>query len=119
MVGARKAIESLYSGLCTITEYQPSIDPTTGITSHNEVDVAASIKCRLSFKHVPVASEGSPASTATQRIKLFLAPELQVKPGSKITVTQNGVTIEYSRSSEPATYSTHQEIILEVFKGWL
>lgn len=119
MVGARRAIESLYSGICTITEYQPTTDPITKITSHTEVDVATNVKCRLSFKHVSVASEGSPAGTVSQRIKLFLAPELQVKPGSKITVTQNGRVTAYSRSSEPATYSTHQEIMLEVFKGWL
>jgi hypothetical protein len=48
----------------------------------------------------------------------LIAPEIHVKPGSKLTITQNGVTTEYKNSGEPALFDTHQEIILELFKGW-
>jgi hypothetical protein len=41
-----------------------------------------------------------------------------VKPGSKLTITQNDMTTEYQSSGKPAFYSTHQEIVLELFKGW-
>ena len=58
------------------------------------------------------------ASAVVQIAKVFLAPEIKVKPGSKLSVTQNGVTTEYKSSGEPAFYSTHQEIVLELFKGW-
>lgn len=54
----------------------------------------------------------------SQGTKLFTVPEIQIKPGSKIIVTQNGVTTVYSSSGVPAVYPTHQEVILELFEGW-
>lgn len=53
-----------------------------------------------------------------RQLRLFLAPEIKVAPGSKITITQNGVVGEYKNSGVPAMYDTHQEIMLELFKGW-
>ena len=38
--------------------------------------------------------------------------------GSKITVTQNGVTTDYASSGKPAVYETHQEVILELKEKW-
>ena len=58
------------------------------------------------------------AASVTQGLKLFLAPEIRVKPGSKVIVTQNGITGAYSASGEPAVYSTHQEIVLELSGRW-
>ena len=43
---------------------------------------------------------------------------VHIKGGSKIVVTQNGRTQIFSSSGEAAVYPTHQEIILELFKGW-
>ena len=37
------------------------------------------------------------------------APEIKIKPGSKIIVEQNGTTTEYSASGEPAVYFSHSE----------
>ena len=53
-----------------------------------------------------------------QSITLFIDRAVTVPEGSKITVTQNGVTGVYEKSGKPAIYSTHQEIPLELFKGW-
>ena len=58
------------------------------------------------------------AAVQAQGVKLFLAPEIVISSNSKIVVTQNGVTDEYSASGIPAIYSTHQEITLESFRGW-
>ena len=75
--------------------------------------------CRLSFKTVTNANPSETgASSVVQTTKVFLAPEIKVKPGSKLIITQNGVTTEYKNSGKPAFYSTHQEIVLELFKGW-
>ena len=52
------------------------------------------------------------------KVKLFIAPEINVMPGSKIVVTQKGRTTEYKNSGEPAIFDTHQEIMLVKFKGW-
>lgn len=114
----RKAIESFYNGKCTIVEYQ-KVKKANKSTGFQEVVVREDIPCRLSFSTInTIVPRDDGASTIRQVIKVFLAPEIQVKPGSKLTITQNDVTNDYKNSGEPATYSTHQEIILELFKGW-
>ena len=118
MVKARKAIEAMYEGTCTITEQQKTknADKTTGF---KDVVVLEGQPCRLSFKTISQTNPSENGAAAmTQVTKLFIAPEIQVKAGSKITVTQNGVATEYKNSGKPAVYTTHQEIILELWKGW-
>lgn len=118
LVKARQAKESLYDAICTITEWQ-KVQKENKSTGFQEVIVLTDQPCRLSFKTINSTQQTETgASAVTQVTKLFLAPEIKVKPGSKLTVTQNGVTTEYKNSGEPAVYSTHQEIILELFKGW-
>lgn len=114
----RKAIESLYKGTCTIYEYQPVTNPITKITKHQEVPVLENQPCKLSFERVTSVNQTDTAGAVKQTIKLFLAPEIEVKPGSKIAVTQNGRTGNYKNSGEPAVLSSHQEIELILFKGW-
>ena len=113
----RAAIERLYKGKCTIAEFQPVKDPVTKVTSKQEVNVLTDQPCRLSFKNISSTSAGD-AATVNQIVTLFIAPEIVIKAGSKITVTQNGVTTAYTRSGQPAVYSNHQEVILQLFKGW-
>lgn len=118
MVKARKAIESLYDGRCTITEHQ-KIQKENKSTGFQEVVVLENEPCRLSFKTITNTNQTDTAASAVvQIITVFLSPEIQVKPGSKLTITQNNVTTEYKSSGKPAIYSTHQEIVLELFKGW-
>ena len=118
MVKARKAIETLYEGRCTITEHQ-KVKKENKSTGFEDVVVQENIPCRLSFKTINNTNQtDSAASAVVQITKVFLAPEIMVKPGSKLTITQNDVTTEYKSSGEPAFYSTHQEIVLELFKGW-
>jgi NAD-dependent oxidoreductase involved in siderophore biosynthesis len=114
----RKAIEGMYKGLCTIKEYQDLKDPVTHITKKQEIPVLENQPCRLSYSKQTSTSESDAPSALAQTIKLFLAPEIEVKAGSKIVVTQNGKTTEFSRSGEPAVYTNHQEIMLELFKEY-
>lgn len=111
----RQAIELLYTGKCTIYEKRAVVDPKTKITRYEEVAVVEEEPCRLSHDSVKQAGDGVYADI-TQVIKLFLAPEISIKPGSKVVVTQNKVTAEYSRSGEPAIYSNHQEVVLDLYK---
>ena len=111
-------MESLYDGLCTITEHR-KIQKENKSTGFQDVVIQENVPCRLSFKTINNTNQTeTAANTVVQITKIFLAPEIHVKPGSKLTVTQNNVTTEYKTSGEPAFYSTHQEIILELFKGW-
>lgn len=118
LVKAKHAIESLYTGTVTVTEYQEYTKPNKS-TGHREVPVIIDEPCRLSFSSSSSTSpQDNNASALVQNIKVFLAPDKDIKPGSKLTITQNGRTAEYKNSGEPALYATHQEINLELFKGW-
>lgn len=116
---ARAALESTYSGVCSVYEYGKITDPETHITTHGEKCVLEDHPCRLSFgKLAPTVESSGAAATAAQSVKLFISPDVGIKSGSKIFVTQNGVTTEYAASGIPAVYPTHQEIMLELFRGW-
>ena len=116
VVKVRRALEKGYNGTFTVTEHKEITKPnhTTGFS---DVDVLVNQPCRLSFSSNPSVSDGD-VPVINQTVKLFFAPEINVKEGSKITVTQNGVTTEYKQSGTPAVYQTHTEILLELFRGW-
>lgn len=116
---ARKAIESTYLGVCTILERQDVRDEVTKITRKNEeVPVIENQPCKLSFESLNAVVQTETAATLAQGTKLFIAPEIKIKPGSKVIVKQNGVTTEYSASGEPSVYFSHSEYMLELFKEW-
>lgn len=115
---ARKAIESTYEGVCTIIERQDTRDEKTKITRKSEITVIENQPCRLSFESLNTTSQTETAAVISQGTKLFLPPEIVVRAGSKIVVEQESRKNEYSASGEPAVYATHQEIKLELFRGW-
>ena len=105
---ARGALRSLWTGLCTIFEYKESED-RYGVTTHGLEKVEDGIKCRLSFKNISQAVSDENKANVTQVVKLFLAPEVYVPPGSVIEVTQNNITRKYKHSGISAIYTNHQE----------
>lgn len=112
---ARKAIESTYKGVCTIVERQDMRDEKTKITRKNEeVLVAKNQPCKLSYEKLNAVQQTETAANIMQGVKLFIAPEIKIKNGSKIIIEQNGIKSEYALSGVPAVYPTHQEIILEL-----
>lgn len=115
---ARRVQEATYEGLCTIFEYREVTDEKTKLSSEEEIAVIENQPCKLSFEKLNSVVQTETAAVQAQGIKLFLSPEIMVGSNSKIVVTQNGVTVEYSASGKPAVYPTHQEIILELFRGW-
>lgn len=117
MNAARKAIESMYKDTCSIFEQQKIKNPVTHVIEFKEVEVYTDVKCRLSFSTIQSTSKGDVPSIV-QITKLFIAPEVDIKPGSKIKVTHEGITTDFTRSGVPAIYSTHQEVVLELFKEY-
>ena len=108
----RRAIERYYDKTCTVTEYKKT--KVNGVVSFAEVQVLVDIPCRLSYKTIASNNETDSVSQIHQVTKLFISPDVTIPTGSKITVGD----VAYSRSGVPAVYDTHQEIILELFKGW-
>lgn len=117
MVKVRKAIESLYTGRCTILEYQ-KVQKANRSIGFEEVKIVENEPCKLSFEVISNANSNEVASALSQKIKLFISPEVKINPGSKIVIEQNNTIFEYKNSGEPAIYPTHQEIVLDLFKGW-
>ena len=115
---ARKAIEATYFGTLTVHEMQKVKDEVTKLTTQKEVVTLENQPCRLSFETLSAADQSSTAAHIAQVTKLFISPDIKIKPGSKLTVTQDNVTTDYVRSGFSAVYPTHQEIMLELFKGW-
>ena len=117
-VKVRKAIESLYTGICNVIVYDDVTDPETHLTEKGEVVVFENIPCKLSFGRVNSSVSSETYSEKGQGVKLFINPEMVVPPGSKIVVEQNNVVTAYKLSGEPAVYTSHQEIPLELFERW-
>lgn len=122
MVGGKSyaaAIKSLWRGKCTVTvRKNDTTDENTGRVVVGEVDTYTDEPCRISFDTVNATQPENNAANIVQSITLFIDRAVVIPEGSKITVTQNGVTAVYEKSGKPAVYSTHQEIPLEIFKGW-
>lgn len=115
---ARKSLESMFEGTCDIVEHK-KVKKSNGATVSEDVKVLEKKPCRLSFKSIGSTDQAENAASAVIQVTtLFISPDIVIKPGSKIIVTQNSRTTEYKQSGEPAMYDTHQEIILELFKGW-
>ncbi len=111
----RRAIEKTYTDTCTVTECE-KYKKSNKTTAFREKQVYADVPCRLSFKTVNTASGTGTVTKIGQIITLFISPDINIKAGSKITVTHDGRTTEYKRSGFPAVYKTHQEIPLELFE---
>lgn len=122
MVGGKSyaaAIKSLWRGKCTVTvRNNDTTDENTGRVVVGEVDTYTNEPCRISFDTVNATQPENNAANIVQSITLYIDREVVIPEGSKITVTQNGATAVYEKSGKPAVYSTHQEIPLEIFKGW-
>lgn len=116
---ARKAIEQYhYDGICTVTEHKKVKNDKTKLTAFEDVVILEKQPCHLVFKTITSTEQSESAAAIKQTTKLLLSPDVIIKPGSKITVTQEGMIADYTCSGVPATYQTHQEIVLELFGGW-
>ena len=113
---ARRAIEATYFGTLTVTEMRKVKDGKSKLTRNDPVVVLEGQPCKLSFETLKAAGQSDSAATIVQVTKLFVSPDVSIRPGSKITVTQDGATTDYTCSGVPAVYPTHQEIVLELFE---
>ena len=114
----KAAIQSLWSGRATVTVLDGVLNPSNGRTEPQERVTTENVPCRISHATVKSTEPSEEAAQVAQSVTLYIDPSVEIPEGSKITVMQNGVTRDYERSGKPAVYSCHQEIPLELFKGW-
>lgn len=110
------ALALLWIGKATIYEYQEVTDPDTFQTTTKPVAVYTDEPCRISYSTEQVTNINTGIAEVVQRTKLFISPEIEIKTGSLIEVTQHGRTNTYKRTSEPAVYTNHQEITISLDK---
>ena len=121
MVRARAAIESLYRDTCTVYKMQAVLKPNKA-TAYEETIFLDNQACKLSYSQAvyaqPTAASDGVVSAIDQQVKLFLAPELDIQPGSRIKVEHLGRTLYFKSSGQPALFTNHQEIRLEMVEKW-
>lgn len=115
MVAVRKAIEMTYNCTCDViqqTKYKKS-DKSTGFKDEK---ILENQKCKLSFETISNVSQDGVKANVKQIIKLFIAPEITIKSGSRIDVkNETGQIVTYKSSGKPAIYpNSHQEIVLKL-----
>ena len=114
----KKAVQGMWKGKATVTVLEGTLNPANGRTEPTESVTVSDAPCRISHTTVKSTQPSEEAATVAQSATLYIDPSVDIPEGSKVTVTQNGVTRDYERSGTPAVYSTHQEIPLELFRGW-
>lgn len=111
----RKKIEQLYTHKCTIAEVKAVKDPVKKTTVMEDVETYKNISCRISF-NLQKVDEKELVNSSESVVKLFIAPEVLMKEGSKVIATVNGVVTQYECSTTPFLYSTHNEYLLKFVK---
>ncbi|MBR2743465.1 MAG: hypothetical protein IKD89_07735 [Clostridia bacterium] len=111
------ALRSLWHGVCTVYVTRHVLNPANGRNEARDVMTAENEPCRLSRRMSARTVSGTKKDNETaavyQTVKLFIDKDVEVPPGARLVVTQNGYTAEYERAGAPVVYERHQEIVLE------
>lgn len=119
LVRNQKAVNSLFEDTCTVYEQIDTADEMTHRTKKTVREVYTDIPCRLSFSSIAQSAEGSGNDTVTQSVKLFTAPDVRIRPGSRVHVVRaTGAVSDWKRSGIPASYQTHCEYMLEPLEDY-
>lgn len=116
LINARPHIERMYRGTLTIHEWTLVTDPETHISSEVETIIVENQPCLLSNTSTAPTTSTEGVPSVTKSTKIFVAPDIPIREGSKLVVTQDGVTNTYERSGIPSVYPTHQEITVNVIE---
>ena len=117
LVNSTSYMRKLWTDRLTVTEYQDVIMPNKS-TGSEEVVVMEDVACKLSFSTLRTTDQGELAAGIGQTTKLFLDRSVDIKPGSKLTVTRCGQVLTYKNSGLPGMFHSHQEIVLVPFEEW-
>lgn len=116
----RRKIERTYIDKFSVKVRKSFKNPKTRKTEQTEEIVYEDEPCKYSHLDNPV-SESRQLPTANQVGKIFVKPicEMEIPPGSQITVTYDGRTEVFAYSGISRDYETHQEILLERWEKWI
>lgn len=124
MVSAqRKALERMWWDRCTIFQKVKNTDPKTKLTDFSETPLVEDQPCKLSFETLN-STDGEHTAAKFQNVKLFLSPYLVIPAGCKVSVkrfNRKGELVReftFAHSGEAGVFTNHQEIYLDIWKGW-
>lgn len=110
---ARKAVESLYDCTCNIKGGKEKIkDPITKETKLVTKTKYRDIKCKISKQSLSKNTQTDIVNQIVYELKLFICPELDIKQGDVVEVTNKFREKETYKAGEGFKYNTHQEVIL-------
>lgn len=116
LINARPNIERMYRGTLTVHEWSVVTDPVTHVSYETEVVTVVDQPCMLSNTSTAPTTSAEGVPSVTKITKIFVAPDISIKEGSKLVVTQDGVTNTYERSGVPSVYPTHQEVSVNLIE---
>ena len=111
LLSERKAIEKTYTDICTVYAFVKNKDKS--ITKTGKALLFENMQCALSQKNMKPTNQGSMTNTISYDAKLFLAPEVNIKPGSHIEIKRLSRLYNFISTGEAFVYETHQEIMLQ------
>jgi hypothetical protein len=106
----RMLLEMTYTGLCRVEGQTTYKDPITGVERPSRGVIFDNQPCALSQASLPSVLQTDTNNDIGYDGKLFIAPDVAVPSGSRIFVTQDGMSYEFEQSGEPFIYPAHQEI---------
>ena len=103
----------------TVKQSYKRADKSTGF---QDVVIIINEPCKVSFADnmaFNLLPEPDGVASPQKKItKLFCSPDLVIPTGSKIAITHQGATENYTHSSKPSIFTNHQEILLDVLDKW-
>lgn len=115
----KRAVKPFYTDRCNVYETRPV---KGGLTRFEKVLVLSSVECRASSKSYlfgeRAGSDGGNTLTVTKKIKLFLPPEYDIKPGSEVEIIRGERKMLYGKSGEMTFYNSHNEVMVELVKDY-
>lgn len=112
----RRAIETTYEDIATVSR---AVQQTGGdkITRAVPEMVYSDVICALSYSGSDKSKQTKAENQIDYDAVVFMAPELAVRPGDKVTVTRFGrdnpgsqIMLTFEVVGRPPVYATHQEV---------
>ena len=115
----RAALEMTYEDTCTIYRME-EVTGSNKITKAERVPVAENVICSLSSMQIRPSEQTAAQNDIEYTVKLFLGPEINIRPGDQIDVKRFGrvnpaseTVLKYESTGQPMIYATHQEIMVK------
>ncbi len=112
---ARKAFDSLNTGVMTVYQEIPTEDPDTGVTDFKLTPTLEDIPCRLSYQSKEAATKNEPAQ-ANKSVRVVTSLDYIIPAGSILEVTFNGCTQKYKQAGVAHRNDFRQSIPLEIYE---